>query len=98
MDYVTACTASLVTDTVDTPLVDVSNMESITGSPELTVAVHPRSGQIVLLEMSHRFHLDHLDKVVEVAVNGCKDIYSILDGVVRRHVANTGAQIGWDKK
>lgn len=98
VDYVTACTASLVTDTVDTPLVDVSNMESITGSPELTVAVHPRSGQIVLLEMSHRFHLDHLDKVVEVAVNGCKDIYSILDGVVRRHVANTGAQIGWDKK
>ena len=54
VDYVTACTASLVTDTVDTPLVDVSNMESMTGSPELTVAVHPRSGQIVLLEMSHR--------------------------------------------
>ena len=36
--------------------------------------------------------------MVEVAVNGCKDIYGILDGVVRRHVANTGAQIGWDKK
>ena len=88
----TACTASPVTDTVYTPLADLSNMESITGSPELTVAVHSRSGQIVLLEMSHRFHLNHLDKVVEVAVNGCKDIYSILDRVVRRHVANTGEQ------
>merc|ERR1711972_549269 len=89
VDYVTACTASLVTDTVDTPFVDVCSLESMTGSPELTVAVHPRSGQIVLLEMSHRFHLDHLDAVTEVALNGCKDIYSILDGVVRRHVANT---------
>ena len=106
VDYVTACTASLVTggataassDASDTPLVDVSSLESMTGSPELTVAVHPRSGQIVLLEMSHRFHLDHLDGVVEVAVNGCRDIYSILDGVVRRHVANTGAEIGWEKK
>ena len=28
---------------------------SYLGGPELTLAAHPRSGQIVLLEMSHRF-------------------------------------------
>jgi|EP00090_Calanus_glacialis_P041009 exosome complex component RRP41 len=95
VDYVSACTASLV---VDTPLVDVSSLEATTGGPELTVAAHPKSGQIVLLEMSHRFHMDHLDKVVEVALGGCRDIHTILDTVVRRHVANTGAQLGWDQK
>ena len=47
----TACTASLVQDT---PMVDVSSLESISGGPELTVAALPKSGQIVLLEMSHR--------------------------------------------
>jgi len=95
VDYVSACTASLV---ADTPLVDVSSLEATTGGPELTVAAHPKSGQIVLLEMSHRFHMDHLDKVVEVALGGCRDIHNILDTVVRRHVANTGAELGWDKK
>ena len=52
----------------DTPLVDVSSLEATTGGPELTMAAHPKSGQIVLLEMSHRWpkHLDtrtpdHLD-------------------------------------
>ena len=33
-DYVTACTASLVDDK---PLVDISNLESTQGGPELTV-------------------------------------------------------------
>ena len=97
VDYVTACTASLVTDT-HTPLVDISSLESTTGSPELTLATHPKSGQIVLLEMSHRFHLDHLSSVMEVALAGCRDISAILDSVVRKHVANTGAQLGWEHK
>jgi hypothetical protein len=39
---------------LETPLVDVSSHESASGGPELTLAAHPKSGQIVLLEMSHR--------------------------------------------
>jgi len=93
-DYVTACTASLV---VDTPLVDISSLEATTGGPELTLAAHPKSGQIVLLEMSHRFHIDHLAEVIDVAMEGCKNIYTIMDQAVRRHVSNTGASIGWEK-
>lgn len=93
-DYVTACTASMM---LDTPLVDISNLEATTGGPELTLAAHPRSGQIVLMEMSHRFHIDHLPEVLDVALEGCKDIYTILDKAVKRHVSNRGASIGWDK-
>ena len=39
-DYVCACTASLVNDT---PLVDISSLESTTGGPELTLAALPKS-------------------------------------------------------
>lgn len=47
----------------------------------------------MLLEMSQRFHLDHLDKVMEVALNGCKDIANILDKVVRQHVTAATASL-----
>jgi exosome complex component RRP41 len=71
--------------------VDVSSLESSTGGPELTVAALPKSGEIVLLEMSQRFHLDHLEKVMDVALQGCKDIHSILDLVVLKHVKQSEA-------
>ena len=31
----------------------------VVGGPELTLASHPKSGQIVLLEMSHRKSINH---------------------------------------
>ena len=40
--------------------------------PELTVAVLQRSGEIVLTEMSQRFHIDHLGRVMDAALQGCQ--------------------------
>ena len=71
--------------------VDVSSLENSTGGPELTVAALPRTGEIVLLEMSQRFHLDHLEKVMDVAMKGCKDIHNILDLVVQKHVRKSAS-------
>ena len=94
-DYVCACTASLMNDV---PLLDVGSLESTSGRPELTVAVLPKSGEIVLLEMSQRFHMDHLDKVMAVALDGCQKIYRILDKEVREHVAAAGKDLGWGEQ
>ena len=47
----------------------------------------------MLLEMSQRFHIDHLDKVMEVALDGCKDIANIIDEVVRKHVTAATASL-----
>jgi len=58
----------------DLPVLDVSHLESASGRPELTVSVLPKSGEIVLLEMSQRFHADHLDKVLGAALQGCKKV------------------------
>lgn len=83
-EYVCSCTASLANN--DVPMVDVSYQEEIIGGPTLTVAALPISGKIVLMEMSQRFHLDHLPKVLEKALVGCKDVRDILDQVVRAHI------------
>jgi exosome complex component RRP41 len=93
-DYVTACTSGYIHDRV---LLDVNNQESsIGGGSELTMAMLPKSGEIVLLEMAQRFHVDHLDKVMEAATKGCKDIHTILDKVVRKHLSKVTASLGQD--
>jgi len=90
-DYVVGCTASLVNDI---PLVDVSHLEASLGGPELDVAILPRSEQLVLVEMSQRFHVDHLEKVLDVAVQGAKDIFTILENTVVQHTKWGGQKVG----
>ncbi|KAF5301207.1 hypothetical protein FQA39_LY10793 [Lamprigera yunnana] len=92
-EYICACTASLANSNI--AMIDISNYEEIIGGPVLTVAALPMSGKIILLEMSKRFHLDHLPKVLNVAVQGCKDIKVILDEAVKHHVEDVGSSIGW---
>lgn len=92
-EYVCACTASLANN--DIPMLDISYQEEIMGGPTLTVAALPISGKIVLMEMSQRFHLDHLQKVLEKALQGCRDIKLILDEAVKLHVRDVGCSTGW---
>ena len=50
------------------------------------------------MEMSQRFHLDHLDSVLETAMKGCRDIFEILDTVVKEHLTETGSASSWGIK
>lgn len=79
----------------DVPLMDISNLEEITGGPTLTVASLPYSNKIAFMEMSQRFHLDHLQKVLETALTGCKEIQNIFDKAVREHLAHVGSACDW---
>ncbi|KAK4884788.1 hypothetical protein RN001_001059 [Aquatica leii] len=92
-EYICACTASLANNNV--AMVDISHQEEVIGGPVLTLAALPMSGKIVLMEMSQRFHLDHLPKVLNIALQGCKDIKVILDQAVRSHVEDVGSSTGW---
>lgn len=92
-EYVCSCTASLANN--DTPMVDVSHQEEVIGGPTLTVAALPMSGRIVLMEMSQRFHVNHLQDVLDKALTGCKDIKVLLDSAVRQNVADIGSSTGW---
>ena len=56
----------------------MNNHESNIGNgSELTLAVMPKSGEIILLEMAQRFHVDHLEKVMDAAMEGCQNIHTI---------------------
>lgn len=84
-DYVCACSVSLIRDT---PLVDINHLEESSGSPHFSLALLPNYNQIVLLESASRMHVDNLDKMIDSAMNGCKDIYAILNKYVKSRVAS----------
>lgn len=47
------------------------------------------------MDMSQRFHLDHLKKVLDCAVQGCRDVYEILDRAAREYLTETGSASAW---
>lgn len=91
-EYVCACTASLANG--DIALMDVSHLEEVSGGPTLTVACLPSSSKIAFMEMSQRFHLDQLPKVLSIAMDGCREVQNILDKAVREHLTQVGAASG----
>ncbi|XP_029442004.1 exosome complex component RRP41 [Rhinatrema bivittatum] len=90
-DYVCACSTGFIEDT---PLVDLSYVEEAAGGPQLALALLPKSEQIALLEMNSRLHEDHLEKVLDAASKACRDVYAVLDRVVREHVQEVSALLG----
>ena len=92
-EYICACTASLAND--DVPLLDVSHVEEVSGGPTLTIAALPSSEKIAFLEMSQRFHVDHLPKMLKTALNGCKEISTIIDKAVREYLSQVGSASDW---
>lgn len=92
-EYVCACTASLANR--DVPMMDISNLEEVSGGPTLTIAALPSSQKIAFMEMSQRFHLDYLPKVLKMAQEGCKEVQYILDKAVREHLAHVGSAGDW---
>ena len=61
-------------------------MEESSGNPHFTLALLPNYDQIVLLESASRMHVDYLDKMMESAMVGCKDIYAILNKYIKSRV------------
>ncbi|XP_046681456.1 exosome complex component RRP41 [Homalodisca vitripennis] len=94
-EFVVACTASLAGGDNCMPLVDISHLEETSGGSNLTVAAMPISGQVVLMDMSQRFHLDHLKKVMDCAMQGCRDVYEILDRALREYLTEVGSSSAW---
>ncbi|XP_030075960.1 exosome complex component RRP41 [Microcaecilia unicolor] len=90
-DYVCACSTGFIEDT---PLVDLCYVEEAAGGPQLALALLPKSEQIALLEMNSRLHEDHLEKVLDAASKACRDVYAVLDRVVRDHVQEVCTLLG----
>jgi exosome complex component RRP41 len=92
-DYVCACSATFVRDQA---MVDMNHLEESSSGHELILATLPKTKQIVFLEMNSRLHEDHLSAVMDKAVEGCTDVFHVLDAAVREHVQETAASLGGD--
>ena len=62
----------------DKPLMDINYLEESFGGPQLSLAVLPKSGNIVMFQMDSRLYVDNLEKVLELVKKGCSDIHVLL--------------------
>ena len=74
-DYVSSCVVSYIDGN---PLMDINYLEESTGAPQLTLAILPKSEKIVLFQLDSRLHVDNLEKVLNLGVKGCRDLYTLL--------------------
>jgi len=90
-DYVTACTACAVptatnTSTQTCALLDASAAEG-SGGCEVTVAYLPSKQRLVALTSLHTLHRSQYDQVLDMAVEGCKEVYETLNREVNTYIS-----------
>ncbi|KAJ1937851.1 Exosome non-catalytic core component, partial [Linderina macrospora] len=91
-DYVCACTAGFIDET---PVLDLNFVEeSSIETPDLTVAILPRTGKVALLQMESRLRSDKLEDVMDMAVSGCKSIHQKLDQAVMAAATDLSEKLG----
>eukprot|EP00794_Sanderia_malayensis_P003569 gene3569-4073_t len=89
-DYVSACTSTFVDET---PLIDANSLEENSGTPNLTLALLPKSDSIVLFQMDSRLHMDSLQTIIEDTRKGCSDIATILQRTIKNNIAEHAATL-----
>ena len=87
-DYITACTAGssstyVSNDESADPMLDLNAVEE-GDLPCLTLATVGGGEKITLCNMENKIQLNRLEGMMAVAVGGCQELRSILDGVVRK--------------
>ncbi|XP_065840894.1 exosome complex component RRP41-like [Oscarella lobularis] len=92
-DFVCACTASCIDET---PIVDINYLEENARGPDFSLAIFPRSEKVLLCHMNSRTHIDHLEGITDTAIQGCKDIFAVLNQTVRERTEEQIATISID--
>lgn len=75
-DYIVACT---VGDFNGIPLLDLNRGEISVRVPEITVALLPKTEEIVFIMMESRLSADRLENTLKLAFQGCHSIHKILN-------------------
>lgn len=88
-DYIAACSAGSTSsyasnDEQADPLLDLNGLEE-QELPFLTVGTLGTEEQISVLIMETRVQLARVEAMIAVGVDGCKQIRSLLDAIVRAH-------------
>ncbi|MCD6461646.1 MAG: exosome complex exonuclease Rrp41 [Thermoplasmata archaeon] len=73
-DLVAACAAGKVEDQV---VLDLVKEEDNFGQADMPIAIVPKTGEIVLMQMDGHMTLDEIDEAMDMAIKACYDIYEI---------------------
>lgn len=82
-DFVCATSAGYIEDC---PVLDLNYLEETSGGPDLTIATLPKSGKLIYIQMDAKLHADNLTIVLDTAVQGSKQVHTILDRVVKGNI------------
>jgi len=82
-DLIPSCAAGKVADTL---VLDLDKKEDNFGQADLPVAIVPRTGEVVLLQMDGHLTQEEFPKALDLAIEGCKQVYEIQrEALARRY-------------
>ncbi|MCK5636756.1 MAG: exosome complex exonuclease Rrp41, partial [Thermoplasmatales archaeon] len=73
-DIPVSCAAGKIEDQI---VLDLGKEEDNYGAADLPVAISPRTGEILLLQMDGHLTLDEFDKALDLAIKGCHIVSDI---------------------
>jgi len=79
-DLVVACAAGKVEGRL---VVDLTDLEDKGGEADLPLALMPNLNAITLLQMDGNLTTDEFEKVVNLAINGCRNLYTLQKEVLK---------------
>ena len=91
---VASCAAGFLDETA---LLDLNYIEDSGGGPDISVAMHKHTSEIVLLQMDNRLSLDTFESVVELAMDGCKIIANFMREHLLEHTRRLANARGFDR-
>lgn len=81
-EFVVGCSAGYLEKT---PVLDLNYIESSGDGPEIPIAYLPTTGKISMLQLNYRIPIHICDTVMELAEEGCKQIYDLMQSEVREY-------------
>ncbi|XP_049849454.1 uncharacterized protein LOC126318691 isoform X2 [Schistocerca gregaria] len=81
-DFVVACAAGCHEET---PILDLNYFEDSSSSPDVPVAIFPKSGKVIVVQMDSKLPLSTFEKVMDTAIDGCYKIYAIMTEIVMQY-------------
>jgi len=89
-DIVVACAAGKVDDTV---VLDLMDAEDKLGAADVPVALMPNQNAVTLLQMDGILTQEEFEKAVNMALEGCRQIYSMQKEALKKKYVNISEEI-----
>jgi exosome complex component RRP41 len=89
-DLVVACAAGKVEDTV---VLDLMDTEDKLGAADVPVALMPNLNAVTLLQMDGNLTHEEFEKAVNMAIEGCKQIYVMQKEALKKKYVNVSEGI-----